>query len=81
MANLSILELIDKIKAINTEKDQIIKNLQEKLSIVETEVFKKESVVRGLREEILNHAHETKSPQKNSVISSGSMLSIEKQNN
>ena len=49
MANLSILELIDKIKSNNNERDQVIKSLQEKMSIIETELFKKESLIRSLR--------------------------------
>lgn len=50
MANLKISELIDRLKALTAEKDQIIRSLQQKVSILEGDLNKKDSVVRNMKD-------------------------------
>lgn len=51
MANLNVAELIEKLKSQAQEKDQIIRNLQEKVGLLESDLNKKDSIIRNLRDE------------------------------
>lgn len=50
MANLNVAELVEKLKAQSQEKDQTIRNLQEKVGLLESDLNKKDSLIRNLRD-------------------------------
>jgi hypothetical protein len=52
MANLKIAELIDRLKAVANEKDQLIRTLQEKAALLESDLNKKDSIVRNLKDQL-----------------------------
>ncbi len=51
MANLSANELIQKLKNVVAQKDQLIRNLQQKVGLLQSDMNKKDSIVRNLRDE------------------------------
>jgi hypothetical protein len=51
MANLNVAELVDRLKTLVAEKDQVIRNLQEKNGLIESDLNKKDSIIRNLRDE------------------------------
>lgn len=56
------------------EKDQIIRNLQEKTSILESDLNKKDSLLRNLRDELVEAERKKTSPTHNSVVGRHSPL-------
>jgi chromosome segregation ATPase len=54
MANLNVTELVDRLRTLANEKDQTIRNLQEKIGFLESDINKKESIIRNLRDEASN---------------------------
>lgn len=52
MANLNAAELVDRIKSMALEKDQTIRNLQEKIALLESDINRKESLIRNLRDQL-----------------------------
>jgi flagellar motility protein MotE (MotC chaperone) len=51
MANLNVAELVDRFKTLAAEKDQAIRNLQEKNGLLESDLNKKDSIIRNFRDE------------------------------
>lgn len=51
MANLSVAELVERLKSVTAEKDQTIRNLQEKVGLLESDLNRKDSLIRNLRDE------------------------------
>lgn len=51
MANLNVAELVDRLKTLTSEKDQIIRTLQEKVGILLSDLNKKDSIIRNLRDD------------------------------
>jgi DNA repair exonuclease SbcCD ATPase subunit len=69
---LKFNELADKYQATVTEKDQVIRNLQEKVAILDSDLNKKDSLLRNLRDELLEAERKKTSHIHNSHIHSGS---------
>lgn len=67
MANLNVAELVEKLKTVASEKDQLIRNLQEKVGLLESDINKKESIIRNLRDDAVRL---TSQPPPASVYSS-----------
>jgi|JI9StandDraft_2_1071091.scaffolds.fasta_scaffold2177539_1 hypothetical protein len=53
MNAIKFKELVEKYESTVTEKDQIIRNLQEKAGILESDLNKKDSLLRNLRDELV----------------------------
>ena len=51
MANLNVAELVDRLKTLTSEKDQAIRTLQEKVGLLESDLNKRDSTIRNLRDD------------------------------
>lgn len=52
MANLNVAELVERMKSMAAEKDHTIRSLQEKMALLESDLNRKESLVRNLRDDL-----------------------------
>ena len=59
---LKFNEVADRLSSITTEKDQAIRILQEKVSILESDLNKKDSLLRNLRDELVETERKKGSP-------------------
>lgn len=53
LCTIKFNELADKYQSTVAEKDQIIRNLQEKVAILDSDLNKKDSLLRNLRDELV----------------------------
>lgn len=66
MANLNVAELVDRLKTLTSEKDQVIRTLQEKVGLLESDLNKKDSIIRNLRDDVTRFPSPPLSPSASS---------------